>query len=273
MTDPAAADLNLLIDAARAAGALALDYRRKGFRTWEKEGHGPVTDADLAVDALLKETLGAARPSYAWLSEETADDPARLEASHVFVVDPIDGTRAFVKGKPQFAVSAAVVAAGRPTAAVVFNPALDELYAARQGHGATLNGEPIRVSDRDRIEGARMVGPVDMYRSRLWPTPWPAIEIAGSTSIAYALCLVAGGSHDGSVSLTGKSDWDLAAADLIVHEAGGIASTHDGQRFIYNRPSTRHRNVISAGPAMHARLLDKLTEFRPPPDVAERLMG
>ncbi|RJF87062.1 3'(2'),5'-bisphosphate nucleotidase CysQ [Oleomonas cavernae] len=263
MTIDLRADLDLLIAAARAAGALALDYRAKGFRTWEKEGHGPVTDADLAVDALLKERLGQARPTYGWLSEETADNPARLSADHLFVVDPIDGTRAFVKGRPHFAVSIAVVAGGRPQAAVVFNPALDELYAAHLGGGATMNAATIKVSDQAGIEGARMVGPEDMYRSRLWPTPWPAIAIAGSTSIAYALCLVAGGTHDGSVSLTGKSDWDLAAADLIVHEAGGIASTHAGERFTYNRVSTRHRNIISAGPALHARLLEKLTEFNP----------
>lgn len=273
MTLDLKADLALLVEAARAAGALAMDYRVRGFQTWEKPGHGPVTDADLAVDALLKETLTAARPDYAWLSEETADNPARLDTARVFVVDPIDGTRAYVKGRPHFAVSVAVVAAGRPLAGVVFNPAFDELYAAVHGSGATLNGEVIRVSDRQEIAGARMVGPEDLYKSRRWPTPWPVVDIAGSTSIAYALCMVASGRHDGSVNLTGKSDWDLAAADLIVHEAGGIASTHRGEPFTYNRPSTRHRNVISAGPALHQRLLEKLTEFNPPPDQAKALMG
>lgn len=266
-------DLSLLIEAARAAGALALDFQNKGYDIREKPGHGPVTDADMAVDALLRETLARARPAYGWLSEESIDDPARLKAPRVFVVDPIDGTRAFIKKRPFYAVSVAVVEEGRPLAGVVFNPATGELFDAAAGQGARLNGDTIKVGDRDMIEGARLVGPADMFRSRFWPTPWPAIDIAPSSSIAYALCQVAGGLSHGSVSLTGKSDWDLAAADLIVREAGGIASTHQGEGFVYNRPSTRHRNVISAGPRLHDALLAKLAEFNPPPDVARAMMG
>ncbi|MCF4164152.1 3'(2'),5'-bisphosphate nucleotidase CysQ [Zavarzinia compransoris] len=266
-------DLELLTAAAREAGDIALDFRAKGFRTWEKPGHGPVTDADLAVDAHLKEMLGRARPDYGWLSEETTDNPARLDAKRLFVVDPIDGTRAFVKGRPLFAVSIAVVEDGRPIYGVVFNPALGELYAAIRDGGARLNGDAIRVSPRGLLPGARLIGAADMFRSKFWPTPWPEIEVSPSNSIAYALCQVASGAKDGSVSLTGKSDWDIAAADLIVREAGGIASTHMGEPFLFNRPSTRHRNVISAGPELHARLIEKLEEFRPPEDVAKQLMG
>ncbi|PWR19684.1 inositol monophosphatase family protein [Zavarzinia compransoris] len=266
-------DLALLVAAARAAGRLALDYQAKGYKTWEKPGHGPVTEADLAIDEQLKATLGGARPGYGWLSEETADDPARLGAGRLFVVDPIDGTRAYVKGRPYYAVSVAVVEAGRPIAGVVYNPAREELYAAAEGAGATLNEAPIAVSGRGDLSGARLVGSVDLFRSALWPTPWPALEISPSNSIAYALCQVASGAQDGSVSLTGKSDWDIAAADLIVAEAGGIASTHLGEAFAYNRAVTRHRNVVSAGPALHRRLMDKLKEFRPPEDVAARLIG
>lgn len=266
-------DLELLTRAAREAGGLVLEFREKGFKTWEKPGHGPVTDADIAVDEQLKAVLGAARPDYGWLSEETVDDPARLGARRLFVVDPIDGTRAFVRGRPYFAVSIAVVEDGRPTAGVVFNPARNELYAARLEGGATLNGTPITVSRQGIIDGARLVGSADMFRSHFWQKPWPGIEVAPSNSIAYALCQVASGAQDGSVSLTGKSDWDIAAADLIVAEAGGMASTHMGEPFTYNRPSTRHRNVISAGPELHARLLEKLEEFRPSPDVAKQLMG
>lgn len=266
-------DLNLLVSAARAAGQLALEFQAKGYKIWEKPGHGPVTEADLAVDAQLKAALCAARPEYGWLSEETADTPDRLTAHRLFVVDPIDGTRAYIRRKPYFAVSLAVVVEGRPVAGVVFNPARDELYAAALGAGATLNGSAIAVSARDDLAGARLVGSIDMFRSPLWPTPWPPVEVAGSNSIAYALCQVASGTHDGSVSLTGKSDWDIAAADLIVAEAGGLASTHLGEAFVYNRPATRHRNVVSAGPALHGRLLEKLREFQPPPDVAARMIG
>lgn len=273
MTDTAANDLPLLIDAARAAGELALDYQKRGYDIREKPGQGPVTDADLAVDALLHGLLLAARPDYGWLSEESVDDPARLDSRRLFVVDPIDGTRAFIKKRPFYAVSLAVVEAGQPRAGVVFNPATGELFSAAAGQGARLNGDAVAVADREAIEGARLVGAADMFRSRQWPTPWPSIEIFPSNSIAYALCQVASGERDGSVSLTGKSDWDIAAADLIMREAGGIASTHIGEGFVYNRPSTRHRNVISAGPALHRCLLGKLTEFDPPPDVARAMMG
>jgi myo-inositol-1(or 4)-monophosphatase len=123
-------DLDLILDAAREAGELALKARAGGLKVWSKDGGSPVTDADLAVDALLKERLRAARPDYGWLSEETVDDPARLTTTRQFVVDPIDGTVAFMKNKPWFAVSVAVVEDGRPIAGVVHAPALSETYAA-----------------------------------------------------------------------------------------------------------------------------------------------
>ncbi|MFA5120253.1 inositol monophosphatase [Zavarzinia sp.] len=267
-------DLELLAAAAESAGAMALDWQAKGFRAWEKpDNQGPVTEADLAVDAHLKAMLMAARSDYGWLSEETADDPARLATRRIFVVDPIDGTRAFIKGRPFYSVSLAVVQEGRPRAGVILNPVTRELFTAQLGAGARLNGAPIRVSPRGVIEGARLIGSADMFRSKFWPTPWPPIDIATGNSIAYALAQVAAGTHDGSVSLTGKSDWDLAAADLLVAEAGGLATTHMGEGFLYNRSGTRHRNVVSAGPELHARLLEKLTEFNPPPDVAQTLIG
>lgn len=257
-------DLALLVAIAHEAGALALGHFRAGVRHWEKGKGDPVSEADLAVDRLIAARIAEARPAYGWLSEESVDDPARLAAEAVLVVDPIDGTRGFIKGKTQFTVALAVVRQGRPVAAVVHAPAEDRLFAAAAGRGATLNGRAIRVTDRADLAGSQLIGTEEMFRSRRWPTPWPAdLATISFPSIAYALAMVAGGQADGSVSLTGKSDWDLAAADLLVHEAGGRVTDHGGRPFRYNQATTRHPSVISAGPALHDRLVEKLATLRP----------
>src|ERR1700761_4530473 len=129
------------------------DYKR-----WSKEGGSPVTEADLAVDKYLRETLLAARPNYGWLSEESADDPVRLSKAQVFVVDPIDGTIAFLKNRPHFTICAAIVADGRPRCGVVYNPISEELYSARVGAGARRNGAAIHVSARDTLQDCAMLG-------------------------------------------------------------------------------------------------------------------
>ena len=139
-------DLKLLEDTVREAGAIARKYYGGDYRQWSKEGGSPVTEADLAVNKYLLDHLTAARPDYGWLSEENPDDPARLSRREVFVIDPIDGTVAFLKNRPHFTICAAVVQNGRPVAGVVYNPILEECFAARVGAGATLNGTPIQVS-------------------------------------------------------------------------------------------------------------------------------
>jgi len=246
-------DLALLESAVHAAGTIARSYYGGDYKRWNKAGGSPVTEADLAVDAFLKQTLLAARPAYGWLSEESADNQARLSAPNVFVVDPIDGTVAFLKNRPHFTICAAVVEAGRPRAGVVYNPITEECFAAREGGGATLNGNPIHVSDRGRIEGTRMLGPKNTFAEG-----WPQMELTALSSIAYRVALVAAGRHDAMVSLSVKRDWDLAAADLIVQEAGGLLTDEAGQKLIYNRPSATQRASIAAGPHLHALLLAHL---------------
>lgn len=251
-------DLDLILAAAREAGALALSAREAGLKVWSKDGGSPVTDADLAVDALLIARLGAARPSYGWLSEETADDPVRLATPRQFVVDPIDGTVAFIKGKPWFAVSIAVVEAGRPIAGVVYAPALDEMYAATAGGGATLNDRPISPSDTDDLEDAAMLGDAKMFGHPIWPTPWPAMRVESRNSIAYRLCLVAGGAFDAAVALSPKNEWDLAAADLICAEAGAALTDHLGRGFTYNRANPLLPSVVCANKALAPLILSRV---------------
>ena len=251
-------DLDLILTAAREAGALAVAAREAGLKIWSKDGGSPVTDADLAVDALLKERLGAARPDYGWLSEETADDPARLATARQFVVDPIDGTAAFLKGKPWFAVSIAVVENGRPIAGVVHAPALDETYVATLGGGATLNGKAISPSDTEDLEDAAMLGDAKMFVHPAWVTPWPPMRVESRNSIAYRLCLVADGRFDAAVALSPKNEWDLAAADLICARAGAVLTDHTGRSFTYNRPNPLLPSVVCANRALHPLILSRV---------------
>lgn len=262
-------DFALLKETVRDAGALAMRYFGTDLKKWSKDADDtPVTEADIAVNDLLRARLMDARPDYGWLSEETDDDPARLSRPLTWVIDPIDGTRAFARNEPHFVVSAALVAGGRPVLAALFNPATGEFFEAAAGEGAHLNGAPIRVSDCTTIDGCRIAAFAPMFKHPGWEragiAPWPAMEILERNSVAYRIALVACGAADAALALNGKSDWDLAAADLIVHEAEGRMTTHDGKPFIYNRENTRHRSLLAAGPSLYDALFAKVGAIRLP---------
>jgi len=245
----------LLIEAVREAGALALRYFEEGVESWDKSPDNPVSEADLAVDRLLRTQLTDARPDFGWLSEETEDDPARLDRSHVWIVDPIDGTRAFLRGDRQFAVSAALVVDGAPVLGAVFNPALDEFFEAVKGAGARLNGTPIATSTCADADSARLLAGKRTFRHRNWPSVADNAEFHFVNSMAYRMAVVADGRYDATITTTNKSEWDLAAAHLIVEEAGGKVSRVDGAPITYNRPSVHHDNVVAAGAALHDLLV------------------
>lgn len=253
-----AADLDLIIDAAREAGALALKLRSAGLEVQYKEGDSPVTNADLATDALIKDRLTRARPDYGWLSEETADSPARRNHRRLFVVDPIDGTRAFIKDRPWWAVSIAVVEDDQPVAGVVFAPDLDETYSAIAGRGAWLNGAAIRASAQDLVEGCGMVGDARMFTHPAWPTPWPQMRIEARNSTAYRMCVIASGAFDATLALVPKFDWDLAAADLIAREAGAVVGDHLGRPFSYNGAKPAQPSLVCAAPRLAPLILERV---------------
>ena len=262
------ADLALLASSVREAGKIARTFFGGSYKRWSKAQGSPVTEADLAVDRFLNEQLRAARPAYGWLSEETDDDPARLDVATVFVVDPIDGTVAFMKNRPHFTICAAVVHQGRSVAGVVYNPISDEFFAAREGHGATRNDDSIRVSGRTEIEGCRMLGDKAMFAHRAWETPpnipWPNMHIETRSSIAYRMALVAAGEFDAMLALSAKRDWDLAAADIVLSEAGGIATAHDGSSLQYNRAAAIQTSIVGAGPSLQAQLLKRVSHIELP---------
>ena len=194
-------DLALLITAARAAGGIAMRYFKNAPQVWDKGGdEGPVTEADLAVNAMLEPMLRGARPGYGWLSEESPDTPARLTCDDLFLIDPIDGTRAFIAGDSSFSHSLAIARQGQITAAVVYLPAKDRLYAAQARGPATCNGAVIAVSDRADSNGASLLTPKANLDAALW-TEVPPVTRGFRASVAYRLCLVADGSFDGMLSL------------------------------------------------------------------------
>lgn len=239
----------------REAGRIALGYFRANPEQTKKADGSAVSVADLATDQYLKTTLLAVMPEAGWLSEETEDDASRLARRAVWIVDPIDGTAAFLDGFDAWAVCVALVIDGRPVLAAVYNPARDEMFSAHLGQGARLNGEPIWVSNRAELAGAKILSSKGLPRRKFWLEPWPDVEVRWVYSIAYRLMLVAAGRADAVVSLSPKSAWDLAAAELIVQEAGGRATDRFGHAFVYNTASTRLSSVIAAPPLLHTELI------------------
>ncbi len=255
----AAADRALLADAARAAGEIARRHFRRDPESWDKGGgQGPVTEADLAVDAMLRDRLCKARPDYGWLSEETPDGPARRDCARVFVVDPIDGTRAFMEGSENFSHSLAVVEDGVPLAAAIHLPMKDDLYLAARGLGATRNGTAIGVSMRNRLDGAEVLGTRANFADAHWKGGLPPIVRKFRSSLAYRLALVAEGSFDAMVTLRPAWEWDIAAGALIVAEAGGRVTDRHGGPLRFNNPEPRLDGVVAGTPLVADALLDRL---------------
>ncbi len=241
----------------RDAGALALSRFGAPLKTWTKEVSSVVSEADIAVDGLLRESLSAAAPGIAWLSEESADDPARLDATRVWIVDPIDGTRGYIAGQPDWAVSAALIENGRPIAACLFAPVSDEFFMAVAGAGATRNGAPIAASQGADLANARIAAPKN-FLERLGTIAPPFTITPRLHSLALRLARVAEGTIDAAVVGGHSHDWDLAAADLLVHEAGGALTPFTGEPLRYNCPVLQHGMLVAAGRARHATLLELL---------------
>ncbi|MGY6661813.1 MAG: 3'(2'),5'-bisphosphate nucleotidase CysQ [Glycocaulis sp.] len=250
----ASADIDLLAGAARDAGHLVMDYFGEGSRLkhWEKRPGDPVSAADMAADAFLKDTLLNARPDYGWLSEESRAEPG--SSGRIFVVDPIDGTRAFIKGRTDFCVSLAIVENGQPIAAAICAPARGEFYTSVRGEGALCNGERLQVSRQSAIAGAKLLGDA----GRLGDLRSIGAQTIHINSVALRLALTASGQADGLVAVRPKNDWDLAAGHLLVTEAGGRLSSPDGVKLSYDDESHRQPAPIAAGPALHALLLERL---------------
>lgn len=245
--------------AARRAGALILEFyegdydvrdknTRAGAKSLRDADYDPVTSADRAADDSLRQDLRQAFPDYGWLSEETVDDAVRLQQQTVWIVDPIDGTKEFLDGIPEFVVSIALVTDGVPVVGVIYNPSKDELYGAVQGGGAFLNGKRVFCTETADLRAASLIvsrsedarGEIDPLREHLG-------QVRPVGSVAYKLAVVAAGSADLNVSVQPKNEWDVCAGDLLVREAGGHMVDLEGEVRRYNQADPLIRGGLAAG--------------------------
>ncbi len=254
-------ELTLAQEAAQAAGDVVLNYYEGDYNVEQKSRNNPVTTADFESDKLLKKMLGDGFPEYGWLSEESKDNPARLEKEFVWVVDPIDGTKEFITGIPEFVISIGLVQNGHPVVGVLFNPVKGEMYAASKGQGAFLNGKRIYVSGTTMLDQATLlVSRTETRNGHVAKFTDYIKAFKPSGSVAYKLCLAAAGEGDVFVSVYSKNEWDVCAGDLVVQEAGGAMSDIYGNVVTYNNEITKIKDGIIAGNPTISRQMLELTQ-------------
>jgi myo-inositol-1(or 4)-monophosphatase len=248
---------DLLATAVREAGALALKTFQNSPKQWAKGETSVVCEADIAVDLFLRERLLGAGSGYGWLSEETEDNAVRLNTARTWIVDPIDGTRSYLAGRPDWVISAALAVNGRPVLAALFAPVSEELFLATAGGGATRNAVAIAANPGQALDGAKVGAPKRIF-DQLAELQIHVKAMPRIGSLALRLARVADGELDAAFAGGASHDWDLAAADLLVHEAGGTLTDMQGRQLVYNRPEPVHGALIAAGRERHAPLLARL---------------
>ena len=236
---------------AAEAGQMAMARWRTDFDRWEKTPGSPVCEVDLDVDRMLRARLDALLPGVGWLSEESADDPARLARDRVWVVDPIDGTRDYIRGRDGWCVSVALIEAGRPVIGVLDAPARGERWVARVG-GAWRNDVALAAGDRTMLAGARV--PTDA----LPKVDRDLVAVHKPNSIALRIAMVAGDEADLVATLRWGNEWDIAAAVLIAGEAGAGVSDALGQPLAFNKPDPRAFGVVASAPGIHGQAIERL---------------
>lgn len=241
---PYATELRILAGAVRQAGARALDLARSGFDVQTKKDRSPVTTADLEVNRILHEMQQTTFPEDGWLSEESPDDPSRLQKSRLWIVDPIDGTKAFVNRVPEFCVSIALVEAGKPVVAAIYNPSTDELFTAVRGQGLQLNGKAVAVEPPQHYPPIVMINPWEQRQGR-WEELGRSARLRPMYSIAHAMALAAVGRVQATMTAEPENEWDVAAGVLLLEESGGLSTDAAGATFTFNQPTPRFRGVIA----------------------------
>ena len=251
------ADFDLLRSAVREAGKLAFDLFAKNVKRWNKADGSVVTEADHAVDDLLKERLGASRPSYGWLSEETPDTAERLARPMLWIADPIDGTRSFANGGDDWCIAVALIRDGVPLLAALHRPVRDDFYEAKAGEGAYLNGRRLDIANTTPRGSASIIGHVPALKSMQRRMPLTIVQ-GGSVPLAMRFAHVASGEIDGALSPLPKHDWDLAAGALLVQEAQGKITCADGTPFRFNKERAQQAGYVAAGADLHRKLLEAM---------------
>ncbi len=241
-------ELTRLTSTIRKAGARALELATSDFEVRKKADQSPVTSTDLEVNRILHEMQLTYFPEDGWLSEESPDDPGRLGKTRVWIVDPIDGTNAYINRVPEFCISVGLTEAGKPKMAAIFNPSTDELFTAVSGQGLYLNGKPLTSLPSQRIRSLVMVSPRE-FRNGRWAGLDGFVECRPTLSIANALALVAAGRIQATLTIEPENEWDLAAGVLLIEESGGFVTDAMGQQFTFNQPTPRFQGVIAVASA------------------------
>lgn len=256
-----AADRRALEEAVAEAAEAVMGRFKAPMQVGRKSDGSPLTEADLIADHILRTRLMGHAPGYGWLSEESRRTPAAEAGGAVWVVDPIDGTRAFARGGDDFAVCGALIEDGKAVLSVVAAPARKETYVAEAGAGATRNGERIRASENRRLDGARVFGQERMFAHPAWPRAWPALRVSNPNSTNLRAALAGAGEADAVLALFPKADWDAAPGALIAREAGLAVTDHLGEAHRYARPEARQRSLLVATPGLHGELLSRLAHL------------
>ncbi|HKT34051.1 MAG TPA: 3'(2'),5'-bisphosphate nucleotidase CysQ [Nitrospira sp.] len=246
-------ELAQLTTAIKEAGQRAVDLTRQGFEVQIKKDRSPVTTADLEVNRVLRRMQETHFPDDGWLSEESPDDPARLTKARVWIIDPIDGTKAYVNNIPEYCISVGLVEAGLPVLGAIFNPSTDELFTATLGQGLRLNGRPMTPATPSDKQAQILVSPWEHRRGR-WADLDGRIECRPMLSIAHALALVAAGRIQATLTIEPENEWDLAAGVLLVQESGGTITDGEGRPFTFNQSTPRFRGVIAVSATAGADL-------------------
>lgn len=248
--------------AARAAGAIVRTVYDQPYEVREKSRGNPVTEADLRADACIHAMIREAFPDDGWLSEESADSAERLTKSRVWIVDPLDGTREFIRRVPELCVCIALVEAGEPIVGVSFNPLRDEMFSAARGSGMRLNGAPARVSEVADLGRARVLASRSESARGEWRRFEGRVQVVPTGSVAYKLALVAAGQGDATFTLKPKNEWDVCAGAVLIREAGGAIGDRDGRPLRFNRPQPQLSGLVAA----NARLFEPICRLmREPP--------
>jgi myo-inositol-1(or 4)-monophosphatase len=237
-------ELAHLTSAIRKAGDRAKELAQKGFDVQTKKDRSPVTTADLEVDRILRDMHEKHFPNDGWLSEESPDDPARLGKGRVWIVDPIDGTKAYVNKLPEYCISVALIEGRAPVLGAIFNPSTEELFTAVLGDGLRLNGRPLAPAPLLAERSEIMVSTWEYRRGR-WAEMDGRVQCRPMLSIAHALALVAAGRVQATLTIEPENEWDLAAGVLLVQESGGTIADAEGHPFTFNQATPRFRGVIA----------------------------
>lgn len=251
------ADAALLIAAVRDAGSLGLSMFQQDVKNWAKSDGSVVTEADLEIDSFLKERLHGQRPTYGWLSEETSDSVERLTCDYLWIVDPIDGTTAFVDKGTEWCIGVALVFKGRPILAALYRPVVDEFYFAAVGMGAFCNGNRLEARDGAALRGTEIMATGNAKSHFLSSGVTPSKTYM---PLLMRLAFVASGKTDITMSFGNKNDWDLAPGDLLVQESGGRVSTLDGKTMVYNKPQPWQNGMVAAGRNRHSAVMVQLED-------------